>query len=165
MSSDPFDEIMASMNAPLVIVTTAFDDELAGCLIGFHTQSSIETRRYCLWVSKANHTYAVILRSPHLAVHFLSTSYEHRSLATLFGARTGDSADKFSQCDSTTEAHGVPILGACPNHMVARRTALLDEGGDHVCVVTEPIDVHFAGPFAPLRLSDVEDLTPGHEAG
>jgi hypothetical protein len=42
--------------------------------------------------------------------------------------------------------------------------SILDEGGDHLCVVTEPIDVTAEGPFEPLRLSDVVDLTPGHEA-
>ena len=164
MSSDPFDGIMASLDAPLVIVTTAFGNERAGCLIGFHTQSSIEIRRYCLWVSKANRTYRIALRATHLAVHFLSTSDTHRALATLFGSRTGDSTDKFSQCASSKEDHGIPILNGCPNHMVVRRTALLDEGGDHVCVVAEPIDVRFSGRFMPLRVSDVEDLEPGHEA-
>lgn len=164
MSSDPFDDIMASLNAPLVIVTAAFGDERAGCMVGFHTQSSIEVRRYCMWISKANHTYRVAVRSTHLAVHFLSTSDAHRSLATLFGSRTGDRVDKFSRCASSTEGHGIPILGDCPNHMVVRRTALLDEGGDHVCVVAEPVVVECVGPFTPLRLSDVEELAPGHEA-
>ena len=41
---------------------------------------------------------------------------------------------------------------------------MLDEGGDHVCVVTEPVEAATTGPFAPLRLSAVTDLHPGHDA-
>lgn len=160
MSTEAFDDLMASLDAPMAIVTTALGDERAGCLIGFHAQSSIEPGRYCVWISKANHTYRVMLRSTHLAVHYLT---EHdRELAALFGTTSGDDIDKFERCASAPGPHDVPILEACPNHLVVRRTAVLDEGGDHVCVVTEPITSHSAGRFRPLRLSDVDDLTPGH---
>lgn len=46
--------------------------------------------------------------------------------------------------------------------MIVRRCAVLDEGGDHVCVVTEPIEVVTSGAFTPLRLSAVADLDAGH---
>lgn len=157
-----FDDLMASLDAPMAIVTTALGDERAGCLIGFHTQSSIDPGRYCVWISKANHTYRVVLRSTHLAVHYLT---EHdRELAELFGTTSGDTADKFERCSSVVGPHGVPLLDTCPNYLIVRRTALLDEGGDHVGVVTEPVASNSAGRFRPLRLSDVEDLTPGHES-
>jgi hypothetical protein len=45
---------------------------------------------------------------------------------------------------------------------VVRRTALLDEGADHVCVVTEPIEANSGGPFQPLRLAQTAHLEPGH---
>ena len=57
------------------------------------------------------------------------------------------------------------MLAACPHRLVVRKTAVLDEGGDHVCVVTEPVEVVTAGPFTPLRLSAVADLDAGHGAG
>lgn len=162
MPSDAFDDIMASLDTPMAIVTTARGDERAGCLIGFHAQSSITPGRYCVWISKANHTYRVLLRSTHLAVHFLTA--RDRPIATLFGTRTGDDIDKFEHCRSTLGDNGVPILTDCPNHIVVRRIALLDEGGDHICVVTEPVSVRSTGRFTPLRLSDVDDLVPGHDA-
>lgn len=161
MASDPFDDLMASLDAPMAIVTTARDGERAGCLIGFHAQSSIDPGRCTVWISKANHTYRVLLRSTHLAIHYLTE--DDRELARLFGTTTGDDLDKFTRCESTEE-HGVPLLVACPNRIVARRVALLDEGGDHVCIVVEPVSAHTAGRFAPLRLSDVDDLVPGHQA-
>ena len=72
MPADAFAEIMRSRDADLIIVTTAEAGERAGCLVGFHSQSSMEPERYCVWLSKANHTYRVALRSTHLAIHFLS---------------------------------------------------------------------------------------------
>lgn len=64
MDRDAFDSVMASLDAPMAVVTTAVDDERAGCLIGFHAQSSIDPGRYCVWLSKANHTYRVAWRAP-----------------------------------------------------------------------------------------------------
>jgi flavin reductase (DIM6/NTAB) family NADH-FMN oxidoreductase RutF len=56
----------------------------------------------------------------------------------------------------------VPVLEQCPHWFAARRGTLVDEGGDHVCLVTEPVTVHAGGPFEPLRLSQAGHLEPGH---
>lgn len=161
MDDDTFSSLMASLDVPMVVVTTAMERERAGCLVGFHAQSSIEPARYCVWLSKANHTYRVALLSGHLAVHFL-TDDDH-PLAELFGTRSGDDVDKFTLVDHELGPHGVPLLSACPNRLLLRRIALLDEGGDHVCVVTQPEEVSTGGAFRPLRLSAVDDLQPGHQ--
>ena len=160
MAADPFDTIMVSLDSPMAVITTAMGDERGGCLVGFHAQSSIDPGRYCVWISKANHTYRIMLRSTHLGVHYLTSG--DRELARLFGTLSGDDVDKFSHCETEIGPHGVPVLPRCAHRMVVRRIALLDEGGDHVCVVTEPVDVRSPGPFTPLRLSDVSDLEPGH---
>jgi flavin reductase (DIM6/NTAB) family NADH-FMN oxidoreductase RutF len=154
--------IMASLDAPLAVVTTANDHERAGCLIGFHSQSSIEPPRSSIWLSKANHTYRVMLRATHLAVHYLTS--RDMEVARVFGTLSGDDLDKFALCETASGPHGVPLLVHCPNLLVARRLTLLDEGGDHVCVVSEPIEGRSAGPFTPLRLSHVSHLEPGHPA-
>lgn len=162
MGDEAFSDLMASLDTPMAVVTTAMDDERAGCLVGFHAQSSIDPGRYCVWLSKANHTYRVVLRSTHLAVHFLTD--EDHALAEHFGTQSGDALDKFASLDFELAEGGVPLLTRLPNRLFVRRVALLDEGGDHVCVVTEPLRAESAGRFRPLRLSDVEDLTPGHDA-
>lgn len=161
--SDPgaaFDTVMASLDTAMSVVTTHAGGERAGCLIGFQAQCSIEPRRYVVWLSKANHTYRIALRAEHLAVHFLIE--DDRDLAELFGALSGDDVDKFSRCGWTEGPGGVPVLDRCPNHLVARKVAVLDEGSDHVCVVVEPVAVHTSGAFRPLRLSQVADVDPGH---
>ena len=160
MDGDPFDELATSLDPPMVIVTTAVDDERAGCLVGFHAQVSIDPRRYAVWLSKANHTFRVALLARTLAVHFL-TGDDH-DLADLFGTRSGDEVDKFGECAWLPTDEGPPVLKRCPNHMLVRRIGLLDDGGDHVCFVTEPIEVRTTGPFTPLRLSEVGDLVAGH---
>ncbi|WP_243729169.1 flavin reductase [Nesterenkonia sphaerica] len=85
---------MASVDQPLIVVTTVAEGELAGCVVGFHTQSGISPQRYCLWLSKANHTYRVGLRATHFAVHFLSA--DNRAIAERFGTRSGDDTDMSS---------------------------------------------------------------------
>jgi flavin reductase (DIM6/NTAB) family NADH-FMN oxidoreductase RutF len=164
MTADAFASLMSSLDSAMAVVTTAEGDERAGCLVGFHGQSSIDPHRYAVWLSKANHTYRVGLRATHLAVHLLAAGDEGRELARLFGTETGDDVDKFADLDHTPGPGGVPLLAAVPHRIVLRRVVLLDEGGDHVCVTGEPVDVTTAGPFLPLRLGAIDDLTPGHEA-
>ena len=154
-----FDAIMASVDAPVVVVTTAAHDERAGCVVGFHSQCSIAPRRAVIWLSKANYTYRVGLHAEVFAVHWLTES--DYSIAELFGTMSGDDVDKFAQCAWTEGPDGVPLLDDCPNYMIGRRVALLIESSDHVCAVLEPMRVS-GGPFRPLRLSAVGDLTAGH---
>jgi flavin reductase (DIM6/NTAB) family NADH-FMN oxidoreductase RutF len=161
MTSSAFETITAALDAPLVVVTTAVDDERAGCLVGFHSQSSIEPERYCVWLSKANHTYRVGLRATHLCIHFLTDT--DLPLAELFGTQTGDKIDKFAGLDVTTGVGQVPILRDCAHRLVVRRVALLDENGDHVCISTEPVSAHSDGRFKPFRLSQASHLVPGHK--
>jgi flavin reductase (DIM6/NTAB) family NADH-FMN oxidoreductase RutF len=160
--ADPVDGLMASLDAALVVVTVAAGDERAGCLVGFHTQTSIDPVRYSVWLSKANRTFDVALHATHLGIHLL-TDGDH-DLARLFGGVSSDEVDKFARVPVETSVGGVPVLGACPHRMVVRITAVLDEGGDHVCFVTAPVEVTSAGRFDPLRLSAVDDIDPGHEA-
>jgi flavin reductase (DIM6/NTAB) family NADH-FMN oxidoreductase RutF len=159
----PFDEVVASANGAMVVVTAALGEDRAGCLVGFHSQTSIEPRRYTVWLSKANRTYRVALLATHLAVHFLTTA--DRDLAEVFGALSGDDVDKFARCDWEPGPDGVPLLRRCPNRLVLARATMLDDGGDHVAASGPPVAAHAAGGFAPLRLADVHDLFPGHAAG
>jgi flavin reductase (DIM6/NTAB) family NADH-FMN oxidoreductase RutF len=161
MPAEAFETIMRSLDPQLIVVTTAVGEERAGCLVGFHSQSSIDPNRYAVWLSKANHTYRVGLRATHVAIHFLTS--DDRDLAERFGTLTGDSTDKFSGLAVDIGPEGVPLLRDCASWLVLRRIALLDEGGDHVCVALEPVDGSSAGAFAPLRLSQVGDLVPGHD--
>jgi flavin reductase (DIM6/NTAB) family NADH-FMN oxidoreductase RutF len=162
MPDDDFDSLMASVDTPMVVVTTAVAGERAGCLVGFHAQSAIDPHRYSVWLSKANHTYRVALRATHLAVHFLTQS--DLDVAEHFGTLTGDDVDKFDGVAFQSSVDGVPLLDACPHRLVLERTVLVDEGGDHVCLAGQCIDAQSASPFVPLRLSQVVDLVPGHES-
>jgi flavin reductase (DIM6/NTAB) family NADH-FMN oxidoreductase RutF len=157
-----FDRVVASANEAMVVVTAAVGEDRAGCLVGFHSQTSIEPRRYTVWLSKANHTYRVALVAAHLAVHFLTTA--DRDLAELFGALSGDDVDKFARCDWEPGPDGVPLLRRCPNRLIVVRATMLDDGADHVAVSGPPIAAHVEGGFAPLRYADVGDVVPGHEA-
>jgi flavin reductase (DIM6/NTAB) family NADH-FMN oxidoreductase RutF len=157
-----FDAIMEPLDPPLVIVTTAAADERAGCLVGFHGQCSIEPRRYCVWLSRANHTYRVALRSQHLAIHFLTAA--DITLAERFGGLTGDRTDKFAGLDVVPGPGDVPLLRQCGSWLAVLRTGQPGDGGDHACMITAPVAVHGGRPFEPLRLSAARHIVPGHEA-
>ena len=58
---------------------------------------------------------------------------------------------------------GVPLLDRCPHRLTLRRTVLVDEGGDHICLAAECLQAETPGQFEPLRLSRVTHLVPGHE--
>ncbi|HEU4840852.1 MAG TPA: flavin reductase, partial [Ilumatobacteraceae bacterium] len=92
--ADPFSSLSTSVDPAMVVVTVAHDGRRAGCLVGFHSQCSIEPLRYAVWLSKANHTYRVALLADWLGVHFL-TADDH-DLAERFGGATGDDTDKFA---------------------------------------------------------------------
>jgi flavin reductase (DIM6/NTAB) family NADH-FMN oxidoreductase RutF len=159
---DDFGELIASLDPAMAIVTTVSDRERAGCLIGFHAQSSIDPARYVVWLSKANHTFRVGLHARYFAVHFLAE--DDLEPARLFGTSSGDDVDKFGQCRWEAGPDGLPLLADCPHRFTATRVALLDEGGDHVCLVLQPLEVARATPFRPLRLSGATHLDPGHES-
>jgi flavin reductase (DIM6/NTAB) family NADH-FMN oxidoreductase RutF len=157
-----FNTLMAALDSPLIVVTAADERERAGCLVEFHVQSSMDPQRYCVWLSKANYTYRVALQSSHLVIHFLTA--DDLPLAELFGTQTGDAVDKFAGLPVDSGPGGAPVLRQCPNWLAVRRIALLDEGGDHVCLTTEPVAAQTAQPFRPLRISQAGHLKAGHGA-
>ena len=162
MSKDAFDRLMASTDPPLIVVTTVAEDERAGCLVGFHAQSSIDPQHYCVWLSKANHTYRVALRAKHFAVHFLTAA--DLPVAERFGTLSGEDTDKFAGLDVDVDEHGVPLVLACPNRISLERIAMLDDGSDHVCLTTRVSSAEGRPSFEPLRVSNAAHLTPGHES-
>lgn len=160
MSSKAFTSLMGSANSAVVVVTTVADDVRAGCLVGYHSQSSISPQQYCFWLSKANHTYRAGLLATHFAVHFLTD--DDLALAQHFATRSGDDTDKFVDLDVEPHEHGVPLLKDCPNRVVLERLSIVDDGGDHVCVTARVVDAESSGKFTPLRIADLGKVTPAH---
>lgn len=162
MSDDAFGQLMASVDPAMIVVTTVAENEPAGCLVGFHAQSSISAEHYSLWLSKANHTYRTGLRATHFAVHFLTEA--DLPVADWFGTRSGENTDKFADLEVDIDERGIPLLRRCPSRMVLERLAILDDGGDHACVTTRVLSARAEGPFTPLRLSDVAHLDAGRSS-
>lgn len=161
-SDEAFDSLMTALDPPMVVVTTADRHEQGGCLVGFHAQSGLEPGNLSVWLSKANHTFRVAVFADALAVHFLTS--DDLEVATKFGTVSGDDVDKFADVPWHPGPGGVPLLEACPNRVIGRKTALLDTRADHVCVVLDPIESSYVPSFTPLRLSDVAHLRAGHGA-
>jgi len=154
---DPF---VAGLDYPMFVVTTAYDGERSGCLMGFATQCSIDPDLFVACLSQNNHTHGLALRARLLAVHGLEA--DQRELAALFGTQTGDEIDKFSRCVWRPGPEGVPVLTDAPRWFIGR---ILDRAawGNHTAFLLEPVEC--AGrPGTPLTFSSVLDLDAGHPA-
>jgi flavin reductase (DIM6/NTAB) family NADH-FMN oxidoreductase RutF len=161
MTSTNFADFIGGVDHPMIVVTTGADGVHAGCLVGFHAQCSMEPARYAVWLSKANRTFRVGALAEHFALHFLEA--DNHDLAERFGSHTGDDEDKFEECAFVETDAGVRVLTDCRARAIARRVAMFDDGGDHVCFVLEPVETTAPDDFTPLQFSQVRDLEPGHE--
>jgi flavin reductase (DIM6/NTAB) family NADH-FMN oxidoreductase RutF len=150
-------------HAMFVVTTRADDDELSGCLVGFATQTSIHPRRFLVGVSRTNHTFGVAARSDYLAVHVVAR--RNVGLARLFGSQTGDTVDKFEECDWHAGPQGMPILDDAAGWFVGATLERINLDGDHVGYLLEPIAAAVNERSAVLvSASDVAGLEPGHKA-
>src|SRR4051794_31653626 len=135
----------------MLVVTTVHEGERAGCLVGFHTQCSIDPPRFAVWISKANHTARVAVLADAFALHFLDrTRAPERKLAELFGTVTDDHGDKFRRCAWHAGPDDVPLLDDCGTRVIGRRDAVFDHCGDHICFVLAPVESQMANPLEPL---------------
>jgi flavin reductase (DIM6/NTAB) family NADH-FMN oxidoreductase RutF len=155
------DTVLAGLDYPMVVVTAADGEDRGGCLVGFHTQCSIDPLRYLVCVSQANRTYAVAVRSTHLAVHFLTP--DDRALAHLFGEETGDDVDKFGQCEWAPGPSGVPLLATQGGRLVGPVVARLP-AGDHLAMVIEPTDAAPRTGVGQYGYGMARDLDAAHPA-
>lgn len=160
--TDAFEKLVSLLDYPMFVVTTRVGDELAGCLVGFASQVSIDPPRFMAGLSKRNHTYRIAKGANHLAVHLIER--RHCDLARLFGGETGDETDKFARCAWHSGPHGLPILDDATGWFAGRVLNRYDVG-DHVGFLLEPVDGSAPQRFEQLvTFSDVRDLDPGHEA-
>jgi flavin reductase (DIM6/NTAB) family NADH-FMN oxidoreductase RutF len=113
MASDAFERIAATLDTPMVVVTTCAGDERDGCLVGFSTQCSIDPTHYLVCLSKKNRTYEIACRASTLVVHMLHDDGHDRSLAHLFGEHTARDVDKLAECTWEPGPDGVPVITAC----------------------------------------------------
>jgi flavin reductase (DIM6/NTAB) family NADH-FMN oxidoreductase RutF len=154
-----FERLVASLDYPLYVVTTAVGDEPTGCLIGFATQCSIHPPRFLACISKKNHTLLLARRAACVAVHIIEE--QDKSIAELFGGETGDEVDKFARV-SWHWAHGVPILDACQRWFAGSVLEQIDLG-DHVGFLLEPIDTEQNASSQQLTFQRARDIEPGHK--
>ena len=108
------------------------------------------------------YTHGVAVEASRLVVHLLDD--ESIALARLFGEQTGDDVDKFTACAWRPGPDGLPVLEQPPawfSGTVRQRS----EVGDHTAFLVEVDAAEVRRrPTRLLRLSDVDDFDPGHEA-
>jgi len=156
-------EFTRRADGAMVVATADTGGDRSGCLVGFHTQCSIEPPRYAVFLSTANHTFEVAGGVDTLGVSILACDQER--LARLFGGQTADDGvDKFDHCDWWRHDSGAILVDGASAWLVG---SIVDrvETGDHVAFVLHPVDQGAAADRAdPLRLADIASINPGHEA-
>ena len=158
--ADAFNRLVGSLDYPMLIVTAAAEGERSGCLVGFHTQTSIDPSRFAVCISRANHTYGVACAASVLGVHVVPEGA--MDLAELFGGETDDSLDKFARVDWHDGPEGVPVLEDCPDWFAGRILDRFDTG-DHVTFLLDPLDgEHGGGGW--LSFQEAKRIAPGHDA-
>lgn len=161
--STAVDAFTGSTIYPLAVVTTiAGDGERAGCVAGFVTQCSIDPSRFLICVSRANHTFGVVTRAAVVAVHLLGR--EQTDIASLFGEATGDTIDKFAAVAWHPGPRGVPLLDSCSAWLALGISGHLDVG-DHLALLTYPLDGGPGTCDGVLTNREAPDLKPGHPVG
>jgi flavin reductase (DIM6/NTAB) family NADH-FMN oxidoreductase RutF len=154
----PFERLVATLDYPMYIVTTATRNKTGGCLIGLATQCSIHPPRFIACISKKNRTLEIARQADVLAVHVVEET--NRKLAEIFGGETGDEVDKFARVCWHYE-HGVPILEDCERWFAGTILGRISLG-DHVGFLLEPIDAEKGAQSEQLMFQEARDIEPGH---
>ncbi len=161
MDTEEFDAVIKDLDYPMFVVTTTDGDHLAGCMVGFTTQTSIEPPRMLVCLSVKNHTHRVARHADLLAVHVLDP--DDGPLAELFGGETGDDTDKFEQVSWTEGPGGVPLVDDCPRRFVGTILETFDLG-DHTGFLLEPVAATGHGGGPAMGVQQASDVDPGHPA-
>ena len=154
-----FARLVATLDYPLYVVTTAVGNERSGCLIGFATQCSIHPPRFLACISKKNHTFQLVRQASFVAVHVVDK--QNKDVAELFGGETGDEVDKFDQVRWHL-VHGVPVLDDCERWFAGTVLERIDLG-DHLGLLVSPLDVESSAPAGQLTFQQARDIAPGHK--
>ena len=158
--SNIFDDFIALLDYPMIIITAHANGGIGGCLVAFATQASINPPAFLLGLSHLNHTLSLAHDSTHLAVH--AVAKENIDLARLFGTETDDTVNKFDQCTWHWGPHELPILDEAEAWFAGEIVARFDLG-DHIGHLLRPrTGLIRENPRSPIAFHDVNDLTPGH---
>jgi flavin reductase (DIM6/NTAB) family NADH-FMN oxidoreductase RutF len=157
--TQPYESIVAELDTPVYVVTTAAGAERDGCLVGFASQCSMEPPRFGVCLSKENRTYRAALMARTLVVHVLRHGDE--DLAQLFGAETGDAVDKFEEVDWRAGPDGCPVLARCD--WFAGSIIKRVDAGDHVVFLLAPHGGRCERSAIPqLSIQQIGDIEAGH---
>jgi flavin reductase (DIM6/NTAB) family NADH-FMN oxidoreductase RutF len=153
-------ESLDRLTTPMVAVTATAGSATAGCLVGLHTQCSIDPMRVAVALSHDNHTFRVASKADALAVHYLERA--HRDLAVVLGSTTGDTSDKFDDVRliRTRDPEAVELADV-PSRWVGTVVDSLN-CGDHTLFILGPVSVETTMSFSQLSNSELRGVHAGH---
>lgn len=144
----------------MAIVGAADGTRRDACLVGFHTQCSMQPRRWLVCLSKLNATCAIAEGASHLVVHLLRR--DQHALAEHFGGETAFRSDKLRDVEWQPGPGGAPVLAGCD--WVGGPIVERLDVGDHIAhvIAVEQVVAGHAGTKAELGFQDARDIAPGN---
>jgi flavin reductase (DIM6/NTAB) family NADH-FMN oxidoreductase RutF len=129
-----------------VVVVTAIDDtgDPAGMVVGSFTSVSLDPPLVAYLPTRASNSYARLRTSKHFCVNILAA--DQQELCERFASRTGD---KFDGISWRPAASGSPILPGTVG-WIDCEVAEEVEGGDHMIVVGQVLELAVERPTLPL---------------
>jgi flavin reductase (DIM6/NTAB) family NADH-FMN oxidoreductase RutF len=163
MERADFERVVGRLDGAMILVTAAGGGERGGCLVGFHTQCSIDPPRWLVCLSKENRTLRIAASARSLGVHLLAA--DQHELAAAFGGQTGDVVGeeaKFARFPAREGPEGAPIVAGC-DWFVGRILDRIDTG-DHISHLLEVVAAgsEHAGDPRPLDFRHARDVRAGH---
>jgi len=154
-----FDRIVSHLDYPMFVVAAGAEGDADACLVGFTSQCSIDPPHFGVFLSKANHTYDLAVKSDVLIVHRLRA--DQLRVAEHFGGKSAyDDPGKLEGWRWSPGPGGAPVIDDCDwfsGRVLDRRDA-----GDHVLFVLEPFagECHETSQLGSREAFDIEAGRP-----
>lgn len=139
-----------TMSYGLYIITTAFGDKKAGCIVNTLSQVTAEPAKFTVTLHKDNYTQTLLAKSNTFSATVLDIESDMELIGT-FGFKSSKDVDKFKGYPTEVDSKGNPYVLAHANAQFTCNVTQQVDLGTHIMFIGEVIEAK--------RLSNVESMT------
>ncbi|MEG0776522.1 MAG: flavin reductase [Raoultibacter sp.] len=149
-----------SLNYGLYIVSSAYGDEKAGCIVNTFSQVTAEPIQVSVALNKGNRTTEVIQKAGCFTAVCLAQDVPMETIGT-FGFHSGVDTDKFAAWPHASDAAGMPYV---IDHTVARFSAKVVDTldlGTHILFIGEATEAEVTSSATPMTYAYYHQVKGG----
>lgn len=139
-----------NMSYGLYIITTAFCEEKAGCVVNTLSQVTSSPAQFSVTLNKDNYTQVLLAQSGTFSATVLDIEADMDLIGT-FGFKCSKDVDKFKDFTTDKDAQGNPYVVNHANAQFTCKVVKQVDLGTHVMFIGEVLEAK--------RLSEVESMT------